>query len=102
MHPSGEDMFTQPQLASIMGHSQRCQRDQRLYVTAGQGSGQVSATALQLLEHSLLTELQGVVARTLQGVDMFTQAQLADILGHAHRSQPDQATLPTEPERLLL
>ena len=60
-------------------------------VGAGQGSAQVAATAQQLLEHSLLTELQGVVARTLQGVDMFTQPHLADILGHAQRSQHGQA-----------
>ena len=63
-----------------------------VYVSAGQGSAQVAATAQQLLEHSLLTELQGVVARTLQGVDMFTQPHLADILGHAQRSQHGQTT----------
>lgn len=43
----------------------------------------------------MLTELQGVVARTLQGVDMFTPAQLAGILGHsnclpgAHQEAPE-------------
>ena len=41
--------------------------------------------AQRLLEHSLLTELQGVVTRTLQGVDMFSQTQLAGILGHSPR-----------------
>ena len=50
----------------------------------GQGSAKVASCAQQLLEHSLLTELQGVVARTLQGVDMFSQQQLAGILGHTH------------------
>lgn len=47
----------------------------------------MASCAQRLLEHSLLTELQGVVARTLQGVDMFSQTQLAGILGHSHRLQ---------------
>ena len=53
-------------------------------VCAGKGCAQVATCAQRLLEHSLLTELQGVVARTLQGVDMFSQTQLAGILGHSH------------------
>ena len=62
---------------------------------AGQGSARVAAFAQQLLEHSLLTELQGVVARTLQGNDMFTQHQLAGILGHTHApTLPHTHTLP--------
>lgn len=48
----------------------------------------MAACAQRLLEHSLLTELQGVVARTLQGVDMFSQKQLAGILGHSNPSRP--------------
>lgn len=50
----------------------------------GRGCAEVASCAQRLLEHSLLTELQGVVARTLQGVDMFTQTQLAGILGHSN------------------
>jgi len=50
----------------------------------GQGSAKVASCAQQLLEHSLLTELQGVVARTLQGVDMFSQQQLAGTLPASH------------------
>lgn len=49
----------------------------------GRGCAQVASCAQRLLEHSLLTELQGVVGRTLQGVDMFTPTQLAGILGHS-------------------
>ena len=52
---------------------------------AGRGCAQVASCAQRLLEHSLLTELQGVVARTLQGVDMFSQTQLAGMLGHPPR-----------------
>ena len=51
----------------------------------------MAAAAQQLLERSLLTELQGIVARTLQGVDMFTQSQLADILGQSQRSHAQPA-----------
>ena len=62
-------------------------------LVAGRGSAQVAICAQRLLEHSLLTELQGVVARTLQGVDMFSQKQLAGILGHSHPS----SHLPAQP-----
>lgn len=70
---------------------------------AGNGSARVAACAQQLLEHSLLTELQGVVARTLQGVDMFSQQQLAGILGHTHTlpASPSDAALAKAPVRVL-
>lgn len=55
------------------------------FALAGRGCAQVASCAQRLLEHSLLTELRGVVGRTLQGVDMFTPAQLAGILGHSSR-----------------
>ena len=53
---------------------------------AGPATAELALRAQQLLEHSLLTELRGVVARTLAGVDMFTHSQLADILGTQHNS----------------
>lgn len=70
---------------------------------AGNGSARVAACAQQLLEHSLLTELQGVVARTLQGVDMFSQQQLAGILGHTHTlpASPSDAALAKAPVRVF-
>lgn len=57
---------------------------QKGFALAGRGCAQVASCAQRLLEHSLLTELRGVVGRTLQGVDMFTPAQLAGILGHSN------------------
>ena len=59
----------------------------------------MASCAQRLLEHSLLTELQGVVARTLQGVDMFSQTQLAGILGHSHclqDAQPESSEAQTQ------
>lgn len=52
----------------------------------GIATAEVASRAQQLLEHSLLTELRGIVGRTLSGVDMFTHTQLADILGTQHTS----------------
>lgn len=42
------------------------------------GGGEASALAAQLLEHSLLAELQHVVARALSGLDMFAGTQLSE------------------------
>lgn len=72
---------------------------------AGRGCAQVASCAQRLLEHSLLTELQGVVARTLQGVDMFDQAQLAGVLGHSNPpldAHPEPSETQTQPQVLLL
>ena len=66
-----------------MRHSLHCNRP---FVIAGSVTAEVASRAQQLLEHSLLTELRGVVARTLAGVDMFTHIQLADVLGTQHNS----------------
>ena len=42
------------------------------------GGGEASALAAQLLEHSLLAELQHVVARALSGLEMFAGTQLSE------------------------
>jgi len=45
---------------------------------ASSGGGEASALAAQLLEHSLLAELQHVVARALSGLEMFAGTQLSE------------------------
>ena len=46
------------------------------------GCPDVAVRAQQLLEASLLAELQTVVTRALSGMDMFSGTQLEQVLGH--------------------
>ena len=63
----------------------------RVCAFVGPGSADVALRAQQLLEHSLLSELRAVVARTLAGEDMFTAAQLAELLGTTDGAAPDSS-----------
>lgn len=77
----------------------------RRMAALGPAGGEASARAQQLLEHSLLAELQAVVARALSGLDMFQGARLSglDLLepgggkgGAGSGAAPAPATPPDE------
>jgi len=51
----------------------------RRMAALGPAGGEAAARAQQLLEHSLLAELQAVVARALSGLDMFQGARLSGL-----------------------
>ncbi|KAK9805253.1 hypothetical protein WJX72_008860 [[Myrmecia] bisecta] len=71
----------------------------RLAGLVGKGSSEVAARAQQLLEFSLLSELRAVVARALSGQQMFSGAQLAELLNSdTLASDSPTALLHAEPE----
>ena len=55
------------------------------------GCPDVAVRAQQLLEASLLAELQTVVTRALSGMDMFSGTQLGQVLGHEPALPASQA-----------
>ena len=65
----------------------------RRFAGLGAAGGDAARLAQQLLEHSLLAELQAVVARALSGLDMFAGTQLSelDLIATAYGADADGA-----------